>query len=83
MRNADMPAMPVNPQGGYSLGGKTPNGITKREHYAGLAMQGLLGNEPSIRSMAAAMPDLDIDQVIAKASAEIADALLAELERAS
>ena len=47
MRNADMPAMPIFDAGGYprvarnSLKNNEPLtiGLTKREHFAGLAMQ--------------------------------------------
>ena len=44
MYNADMPAMPI-PRGVYD---NDTAGLTKREHFAGLAMQALLakyGNE--------------------------------------
>lgn len=71
MKNSDLPAMPhttwdndvdkVIDQG---------NGLTKREYFAGLAMQGLLtlGTEQ------------DRPQY-ARASVRMADALLAELEK--
>tara|TARA_R110002096_G_scaffold434060_2_gene654608 strand:+ start:530 stop:733 length:204 start_codon:yes stop_codon:yes gene_type:complete len=40
MNNADMPAMPI-PRGVYN---DDTAGLTKREHFAGLAMQGLLAH---------------------------------------
>ncbi|MFT5518613.1 MAG: hypothetical protein ACI9RI_000879 [Oceanospirillaceae bacterium] len=38
MNNSDMPAMPVIRPEGPSIG------LTKREHFAGVAMQGLLAH---------------------------------------
>ena len=43
MKNADKPINPVLTQS-PSLQNDTSLGLTKREHYAGLAMQGLLAN---------------------------------------
>ena len=43
MKNADKPIYPVLTQS-PSLQNDTSLGLTKREHYAGLAMQGLLAN---------------------------------------
>ncbi len=43
MENADKPINPVLTQS-PSLQNDTSLGLTKREHYAGLAMQGLLAN---------------------------------------
>ena len=44
MSNADMPAMPVtDAKGPYKQeSGLVSIGLTKREHFAGLAMQGIL-----------------------------------------
>jgi len=44
MNNADMPAMPVtDAKGPYKQeSGLVSIGLTKREHFAGLAMQGIL-----------------------------------------
>jgi len=46
MSNADMPAMPVtDAKGPYKQeSGLVSIGLTKREHFAGLAMQALLAN---------------------------------------
>jgi hypothetical protein len=78
MNNSDMPAMPnTNPET-YP----TPcpinygHGLTKREHFAGLAMQGWLarcGNTPHSVKLE---PD-----VIAAVALSMADALLAELDK--
>ena len=80
MKNSDMPAMPskvsVNRDSGdvqpYQFGNddfSTP-GLTKREHFAGLAMQAFIfhGEHPEFEGMA-------VDAVYA------ADILLAELEK--
>ena len=48
MKNADKPINPIVQEENIGQGGKilmcTEYGLTKREHYAGLAMQGLLAN---------------------------------------
>ena len=64
MNNADMPAMPI-PRGVYN---DDTAGLTKREHFAGLAMQGLLSHygDSYIHYLAAV---------------EFADALLKALEQ--
>ena len=66
MNNADMPAMPHDIVFGYD-----PTGLTKREHFAGLAMQGLMADEEEYRQWS----DL------AKDSVAVADALLKALEQ--
>jgi hypothetical protein len=76
MNNGDMPAMPLNVEiwecsTDPSKGTVDCYGLTKREHFAGLAMQACrsrLSNYPS-------WSDLVSDAV------EIADALLKELEK--
>ena len=40
-KSGDMPAMPHTE---YDKDGNLPTGLTKREHFAGLAMQGLLAS---------------------------------------
>ena len=40
MKNRDMPAMPIFNDSGSVVNNRS--GLTKREHFAGLAMQGLL-----------------------------------------
>ena len=68
MKNADLPAMPNYDFTEYGqllvIGG-----LTKREYFAGLAMQGLLSKFGSG------------DITVAKDAVIYADALLAELER--
>ena len=70
MNNADMPAMPhdIVFGKGYPLN-YDPTGLTKREHFAGLAMQGILAD----------FSNKDIPRCAAKA-VEFADALLKALE---
>ena len=48
-------------------------GLTKREHFAAIAMQGIVGNEFLIRDKC--------DHSIARRALSIADALLEELEK--
>lgn len=71
MKNADLPAMPIGEQiDGVNLN-PICNGLTKREYFAGLAMQGMLANE----GYNASMPDVLIEEAISHA-----DALLKALE---
>lgn len=66
MKNANMPAMPV------AAWNRQMIGLTKREYFAGLIMQGLL---------AANQYALTESKYTAKDALEYADALLAELEK--
>lgn len=66
-----------------SPGNQNNLGLTKREHYAGLAMQGLLGRDILT---ADARPYYEMDssrdiEKLAAESVEVADALLAELAK--
>ena len=79
MNNSDMPAMPLTGDaytdinGGQYCEGRVEDGmgLTKREHFAGLAMQGLIAadNKGAHR--------------IAHDAVNLADALLAELDKES
>ena len=71
MNNANMPAMPhdIVFGKGYPLNNE-PTGLTKREHFAGLAMQGLLAQSDGPRSV----------KEMAFESLAVADALLKALE---
>ena len=67
MNNADFPAMPYT----FDIGGgfrKVSPGLTKREYFAGLAMQGLIAHGYGLIQG----PELAV---------EYADALLKELEQ--
>lgn len=77
MNNADLPAMPLakmimSTDGSFST--ETSPGLTKREHFAGLAMQGFIANSDK------RMADQSFD-VIAKTALLLADSLLEELEK--
>jgi hypothetical protein len=73
MKNANMPAMPIaneTTRAAFADGGHTmPNGLTKREYFAVMAMQGLLASESSASAAN-----------FAAAAVKAAEALLAELE---
>jgi hypothetical protein len=81
MNNADMPARPtqatLNREQDKFLETQTSNndflllGLTKREHFAGLAMQGFLASNGN-RSIRGSIPTIAV---------EYADALLAELDK--
>ena len=81
MNNSDMPAMPsrkdiLDEDGSFPCG-STPlyiehQGLTKREHFAGLAMQGLITLKGS---------DCQDSDITAKQCVRMADALLKELDK--
>lgn len=77
MKNSDMPAMPVSEDdaqiqdGDISCYGYT--GLSKREHFAGLAMQGFLSREET---------NMDAESIVS-ASIDYADLLLDRLEEGS
>ena len=69
MKNSDMPAMPiVDELSNDEI--EIFHGLTKREHFAGLAMQGF-----------AASSEMMMNEVVADLSVQWADALLAELDK--
>jgi len=79
MNNSDMPAMPVlNDTEAFTLflegikGGRN-YGLTKREHFAAMAMQGWLSSFDAGEEV--------VPSSLAEFSVEIADALLAALEK--
>ena len=86
IKNSAMPAMPVpsevydkwNDPRGTKKGLTECFGLSKREHFAGLAMQGLLANSLAREELRYVEEGI---KVLSEASVEYADALLAELER--
>lgn len=78
MNNANSPASPVQKQYGkhgglMNINDESGPGLTKREHFAGLAMQGLLSAVP----LDDPMPN---HGAVASISVEYANALLSALE---
>lgn len=73
IKNGDLPAMPITPRVDYMHIKDKPycNGLTKREQFASMAMQGLLSSNSNWRP-----------NVAAEIALLMADALLAELEKA-
>jgi hypothetical protein len=72
MNNANMPAMPIGEQIDTCHLNAPCNGLTKREHFAGLAMEGMIVVDA----------DNHLDEgTIAKIAVNLADALLAELDK--
>ena len=73
MKNADMPAMPSGIQEDYNNLAQEPLnlGLTKREYFAAMAMQGLLASSAQrVSAPFSLAPD----------AVDCADALLAKLE---
>lgn len=87
LRNGDKPAHPVARQTFTDNAGDHPMettiieqfGLTKREYFSGLAMQGALANERNIQNMRGDWQKLDA-AMVARLSVRLADALLAALE---
>lgn len=80
MKNSEKPAMPFhsnNPWSHESASGFS--GLTKREHFAAMAMQGLLSN-PEWMNEHEGKKYIMQDSVISEVAIKIADALLKELE---
>ena len=79
MKNADKPINPIFTDSGYPVSEdriykSTITGLTKREYFAGLALQGTCSNQEFLKNLNA-----DPNLVI-KACIEIADELLKQLE---
>ena len=72
MNNSDMPAMPTKIQFGKAYHvDYNGDGLTKREHFAGLAMQSLINIDTEFRATPGVKAELAVS---------MADALLRELE---
>lgn len=74
---SDFPAFPTQSNGGDIYGG-----VTVREHFAAMAMQGLCSNMDRVVATAEhdGRPE-DVDEYLAVLSVAFADALLRELEK--
>lgn len=94
MNNADTPANPLSGDAytNFSVACYHPNssydpqcqGLTKREHFAGLAMQGLLANSGGViqsNNMSGTGWCNSDAKSMAELSVDCADALLAELAK--
>jgi hypothetical protein len=90
MKNSDMPAMPtyeINTDCGFD-GNSGPDlvqtintGLTKREHFAGLAMAALLANSKWFDGARSEFGSDAVCGVVSRSAIVIADALLAELDK--
>lgn len=77
MKNKDMPAMPTKHDNEHFQSSSTyTTGLTKREHFAAMAMQGFLSNRIEVPSTGGKR----LEDFIAKCSIDYADALLKALE---
>ena len=81
MNNSEQSAFPLGMDILMECGEKpSPFGLSKREYYAGLAMQGMLAQ--SIDKQQGVQPYYDMGYVaLCQRAVEIADCLLAELEK--
>lgn len=78
MKNANLPAAPIGQQLNMNMVDPDCNGLTKREHFAAMAMQGLLA-DPTYADVFETAEEWRKN--IAEASVEFAECLLAELEK--
>jgi hypothetical protein len=78
MKNADKPINAVLTQS-ISLQNETSLGLTKREYFAGLAMQGILSSQTEMRSNGFSLTKEEI-KYICEESVLLADELLKQLE---
>ena len=76
----DDPAFPYYMQVAPGIHRRGPVGLTKREYFAGLAMQGLIGNETALDFIFKKTDDIHSQmELTAKMAVVTADALLEEL----
>lgn len=77
MKNADMPANACGVDQDHHNPGQSPAfaGLSKREHFAGLAMQALISGQM------ASGEDYPIRENVSANAVAYADAILAELEK--
>ena len=64
---------PINPS--YDKDGVRHQGLTIRQYYAGLAMQGLLSND-TVRSILSGNNGMPVAKLIAEVSAKYSDAII-------
>lgn len=85
MKNSDKPAFPVDEETTDRLdeGVRIYTGLTKREYFAGLAMQAILSNEELRLACMADSRILGVtrDEAVARYSVMEADELLKQLEQ--
>ena len=74
MKNGEKRAFPAD---GHT---HTDGGLTKREYFAGLAMQGLLSNSEFIKGGSFDFKSRGTEKRVSSIALNISDALLAELE---
>lgn len=73
---------PINPIRGKMQGESDYKGLTKREYFAGLAMQGLLSQHTELAANGGSTEHfVGMQEDIAKEAVHLADALLLELEK--
>jgi hypothetical protein len=78
MENGKQPITPINYDAAYSS-----EGLTKREYFAGLAMQGIMASLTEMQANGGSiLHHVGLSETLAKESVCIADALLLELDKA-
>lgn len=78
MENTKAPAFPVHPE--IHVPHLEYNGLTKREYFAGLVLQGMMGNSTGMEFIGRQSKDIqDMRKALAAGAISIADELLKQL----
>lgn len=80
MKNAEISNKPAQTYLEVDSNGKPVMHLTKREHFAAMAMQGIISNQSFLVNMKENLGG-DLDAMVSTASIEMADALLAALNQ--
>ena len=64
----------------YTFANEYHGGLTKREYFAGLAMQGLLSNAGHVQTFSGNNPN-PVETYVAELSIKLSDELLKQLEK--
>lgn len=79
MKNADLPAMPIEFNGFGQYAPECHGGLTKREMFAMHSMQGILSH-PDVKPSVGVGAEL-FESYVAEMSVKMADALLSALDK--
>ena len=81
MENGKKPAFPLGQAENFRWSDGVDLGLTKREYFAGLAMQGLLSNSEFIKGGSFDFKSRGTEERVSSIATNISDALLAELDK--
>ena len=82
MENGKQSAFPLDGEVSNQCGnGTSPTGLTKREYFAGLAMQGLMSNPEFIKGGSFDFESRKTAERVSRISTKVADELLTQIEK--